>query len=219
MLDVFSSVAQSCPTFCDPMDYNMPGIHVHHQLPEPAQTHVHWVSDAIQPSHPLSSPSPPAFNLSQHQGLFQWVSSLHQVAKVLELQHQSFQWIFRTGRQTKVKSKTEKQKLDSKVSTWVDEDIFSQDRECKRRTFEGIWIGLGYPKFKIPVAFPSEMGWRHPDSWWASIFSKATFGESECHSGRWWGQKKMGQRAGSLGIFVFRGWEEAEEWRRRSAKG
>ena len=74
------------------------GFPVHHQLPELTQTHVHWVSDAIQPSHPLSSPSPPALNLSQHQGLFQWVDSLHQVAKVLEfqLQYQSFQWIFRT---------------------------------------------------------------------------------------------------------------------------
>ena len=80
------------------MDWSMPGLPVHHQLPELAQTHAHRVGDAIQPSHPLSSPSPPAFNLSQHQGLFQWVSSLYQVAKVLELQlqHQSFQWIFRT---------------------------------------------------------------------------------------------------------------------------
>ena len=78
--------------------HSTPGFPVHHQLPELAQTHVHWVSDAIQPSHPLLSPSPPAFNLSHHQGLFQWVSSLHQVAKVLELQlqHQSFQWISRT---------------------------------------------------------------------------------------------------------------------------
>ena len=75
----FSSVAQSCLTLCDPMDCSP----VHHHLPELAQTHVHWVSDAIQPSHPLSSPSPPTFNLSQHHGLFQWVSSLHQVAKVL----------------------------------------------------------------------------------------------------------------------------------------
>ena len=93
----FSSVAQSCPTLCDPMDYNMPGLPVY-QLPEFTQTHVHWVSDAIQPSHPLLSPSPPTFNLSQHRGLFKWVSSLHEVAKVLEfqLQHQSFQWIFRT---------------------------------------------------------------------------------------------------------------------------
>ena len=95
---LFSSVAQSCPTLWDPMDYSMPGFPVHHQLPEPAQTHVHRVSDAIQPSHRLLSPSPPIFNLSQHQGLFQWVSSSYQVAKVLEfqLQHQSFQWIFRT---------------------------------------------------------------------------------------------------------------------------
>ena len=82
---------------CNPMDCSMPGFPVHHQPLEPAQTHVHGVSDAIQPSHPLSSPSP-AFNLSQHQGLFQWVTFSHQVAKVLELQlrHQSFQWIFRT---------------------------------------------------------------------------------------------------------------------------
>ena len=89
----FSSVAQSCPTLCNPMNHSTPGLPVHHQLPEFTQTHVSWVSDAIQPSHPLSSPSPPAFNLSQHQGLFQWVSSSHQVAKGLEfqLQHQSFQ--------------------------------------------------------------------------------------------------------------------------------
>ena len=82
----FSSVTQSCPAICEPMACGMPGLPVHHQLPELAQTHVHWVSDAIQTSHPLSPPSPPAFNLSQHQGLFQWVSSLHLVAKVLEFQ-------------------------------------------------------------------------------------------------------------------------------------
>ena len=94
----FSSVAQSCPTLCNPMDCSITGFPVHHQLPELAQTHVHWVGNAIQPSHPLSSSSPPAFNLSQHQGLFKWVSSSHQVAKVLELQlqHQSFQRIFMT---------------------------------------------------------------------------------------------------------------------------
>ena len=78
----FSSVAQSCPTFCDPMDHSMPGLTVHLQLPEFTQTHVHWVGDAIQPSHPLSFPSPSTFNLSQHEGLFQWISSSHQVAKV-----------------------------------------------------------------------------------------------------------------------------------------
>ena len=80
-----------------PKDYSMPDFPDHHQLPELAQTHVHQVSDAIQPSHPLSSPSPPTFNLPQHQGLFHWVRSSHQVAKELELQlqHQSFQWIFR----------------------------------------------------------------------------------------------------------------------------
>ena len=77
------------------MECNISGLPVHHQLLEFTQTHVHWVGDAIQPSHPLSSLSPPAFNLSQHQGLFQWVGSSHQVAKVLELQlqHQFFQWI------------------------------------------------------------------------------------------------------------------------------
>ena len=73
----FSSVAQSCPTLCDPMNHSTPGLPVHHQLPEFTQTHVPWVSDAIQPSHPVSSPSPPAPNPSQHQGLFQWVSSSH----------------------------------------------------------------------------------------------------------------------------------------------
>ena len=90
------SVTQSCQTLCHPMDCSMPGFPVLHHLLELAQTQVHWVGDAIQLSHPLSSPSP-ALNLSQHQGLFQWVSSLHQVAKVLEfqLQYQSFQWIFR----------------------------------------------------------------------------------------------------------------------------
>jgi len=79
----FSSVAQSCPTLCDPMNHSMPGLLVHHKLLEITQTHVHWVSDAIQPSRPLSSPSP-ATNPSQHQSLFQWVNSSHEVAKVLE---------------------------------------------------------------------------------------------------------------------------------------
>ena len=94
----FSSIAVSCPTLYDLMDCSTPGLPVHHQLPEFMQTHVHCVGDAIQSSQPLSSPSPTALNLSQHQGLFQWVSSSHQVAETLEfqLQHQSFQWIFRT---------------------------------------------------------------------------------------------------------------------------
>ena len=90
-----SSVAQSCPTLCDPMDCSTPRFPVHHQFLELAETHVCWVSDAIQPSRPLSSSSPPAFRLSQHQGLFQWVSPSHQVARVLEFQHQSSQCIFR----------------------------------------------------------------------------------------------------------------------------
>ena len=94
----FSSVAQSCSILCNPMNLSTPGLPVHHQLLEFIQTHVHWVGDVIHPSHPVASPSPPAFNLAQHQGLFQLVSSLYQVAKVLEFQfqHQSFQWIFRT---------------------------------------------------------------------------------------------------------------------------
>ena len=83
----FSLVAQSCPTLCDPRDCIKPGFPVHHQLLELTQTHVHWVSDAFQPSHPLLSPSPLAFNFYQHQGLFQWVSYTHQVVKVLEFQH------------------------------------------------------------------------------------------------------------------------------------
>jgi len=94
----FSSVSHSCLTLCDSLDCSTPGLPVHHQLPEFTQTHVHSVGDAIQPSYPLTSTSPPTFNLSQHQGLFQWVSSSHQVAKVLDfqLQHQSFWWMFRT---------------------------------------------------------------------------------------------------------------------------
>ena len=80
---IFSSVGQSCPTFCDPRNCSTPGLPVHHQLPESAQTHVHRIDDAIQPSHPLSCPSPPVLTLSQHQGLFKWVNSLHQVAKVI----------------------------------------------------------------------------------------------------------------------------------------
>ena len=82
----FSSVAQLCPTLCDPINCSTPGLPVHHQLPEFTQTHIHRVSDAIQPSHPLLSPSPPAPNPSQHQSLFQWVNSSHEVAKVLEFQ-------------------------------------------------------------------------------------------------------------------------------------
>ena len=93
----FSSVTQSCLTLCDPMNRSTPGLPVHHQLPEFTQTHVHQVSVAIQSSHPLLSPSA-APNPSQHQGLFQWVNSSHEVAKVLEfqLQHHSFQWTPRT---------------------------------------------------------------------------------------------------------------------------
>ena len=93
-----SSVTQLCPTLCDPMNRSIPGLPVHHQLLEFTWTHVHWLSDAIQSSHPLLSPSPSTLNLSQNQGLFKWVSSSHQVAEVLEfhLLYQSFQWTPRT---------------------------------------------------------------------------------------------------------------------------
>ena len=96
--DQIRSLAQSCPTLCNPMNRSTPGLPVYHQLLEFTQTHIPRVSDAIQPSHPLGSPSPPSFNLAQHQSLFQWVSSSHQVAKVLEiqLQHQSFQCTLKT---------------------------------------------------------------------------------------------------------------------------
>ena len=95
----FSSVAQSCPTLCNPMNRSRPGLPVNQQLSESTQTHVHRIDDAIQPSHPLSSPSPLALYLSQHQDLFKWVSSSHQVAKVLEfqLQHQFYQWTPKTA--------------------------------------------------------------------------------------------------------------------------
>ena len=83
---LFSSVAQSCPTLCNPMNHSTPGLPVHHQLQEFTETQVCWASDAIQPSHPLSFPSPPAPNHSQHQSLFQWVNTSHEVAKVLEFQ-------------------------------------------------------------------------------------------------------------------------------------
>ena len=98
MVVQFSSVAQSCPTLCDPMDYSTPGLPVCHQLQEFTQTHVHWVRDAIQPSYSLLSPSP-TFNPSQYQNLLNWFSSSHQVAKILDfqLQYQSFQWIFRNN--------------------------------------------------------------------------------------------------------------------------
>ena len=96
-MDISSVQSLSSVRLCNPMDCSTPSLPVHHQLLESTQTHVHWVGDAIQPFHPLSSASPPTFNLSQHQDLFKWVGSSHQVAKVLEfrLQHQSFQWIFR----------------------------------------------------------------------------------------------------------------------------
>ena len=96
--DPYQFSPQLCLTLCNPMNRSTQGFPIYRQLTESTQTHVHWIGDAIQPSHPLLSPSPPALNLFQHQGLFKWVSSSYQVAKVLEfqLQHQSFQWTLRT---------------------------------------------------------------------------------------------------------------------------
>ena len=91
-----SSVTQSCLTLCNPMDCSTPGLPVYHHLSAFTQTHVHWVCYAVQPSLPLSSTSLPTLNLSQHQDLFKWVSSLNQVVNVIQLQHQSLQWIFGT---------------------------------------------------------------------------------------------------------------------------
>ena len=106
------SAAKSCSTLCDPMTCSPPGFSVYHYLPEFAQIHIHWISDVIQPSHPLSPPSPLALNFSQHQGLSQWVGSLHQVAKVLfELQQQSFQCIFN-------RSLKNKKKIRFKFKNW-----------------------------------------------------------------------------------------------------
>ena len=138
-----SSVAQLYPALCDPMDCSTPGFLG--KLPELAQTHVHWASDAIQPSHPLSSPSPSAFNLSQHRGFFQGVSSSHQVAKVLEfqLQHQSCQWIFRT---------------DFGWTGWISlqskglSRVFSSTAVQKHQFF-GTQLSLQKPYFQIKITF------------------------------------------------------------------
>ena len=126
----FSSVAQSCPTFCSPMDCSMLGFPVHHQFAEPTQTHVHHVGDAIYPSHPLLSPSPPTFNLSQHQGLFQWVSSSHQVVKVLEfgihcwmmtnIEFSNIQWV--------------------DTSWWISACIYYRIKEMKRH----FWVMVNF---------------------------------------------------------------------------
>ena len=145
-------VAHSYLTLCDPMDCSTPGLPVHHQLPELTQTRVHWVGDAIQSSHPLSTLSPPAFNLSQHQCLFKWVSSSHQVAKVLEfqLQHHSLQligeWKAKRGISTQWKIMVlERKEILSHATTWVNLEatMFSEisqsqkDKYCSIPLIEG----------------------------------------------------------------------------------
>ena len=150
----FSSVVQSCPTLCNPMNRSTPGLPVHHQLPEFTQTHVHRVGDAIQPSHPLSSPSPPAPNPSQHQGLFQWVNVLHEVAKVLEfqLQHQSFQWTQdgRRGKFTfKIKPHSYQRRSEGSNKPSAHQDPGSPQRlreNCVWVSPVEVWVSSGLPQ-------------------------------------------------------------------------
>ena len=135
----FSSVSQSCLTLCDPTDCSLPGFPVHHQLLELTQTRVHWICDAIQPSHPLSFSSPPTFNLSPHQPLFQWVSSLHQLVKVLEFQlqhHQSFHWIFRTDCAARLDGK-EKHPREAELSRSASSQ--SQEAQSPTSSHEKLW--------------------------------------------------------------------------------
>ena len=143
------------------MDYSMPGLPVHHQVLESTLTHAHWVGNVIQPSHPLLSPSPPAFNLSQHQGFFKWVSSLHQVAKVLEfqLQHQSFQWTPRTlgtgwipcsPRDSQVFSNTYLYLLGNKIN--FEETTIWKQVGTKRKNGQKKESLLSYGKAKITAA-------------------------------------------------------------------
>ena len=124
----FSSVAQSCLTLCDPMNHSTPGLPIHHQLLESTQTHVHLVGDAIQPSHPLLSPSP-ALNLAQHQGLFKWVSSSHQVAKVLSY-FKDWKWCCESAA-LNMPANLE----NSKVATGLEKVSFHsnpKERQCQR---------------------------------------------------------------------------------------
>ena len=123
----FSSVQslRSCLTLWDPMNHSTPGLPVHHQLPEFTQTHVHWVRDVIQPYHPLSSPSHPALNLSQHQGLFKWVRSSHQVAKVARNQREELRpWQRSWGRRLGVR----KGGIEPQESPWKFSSIYSQNQ-------------------------------------------------------------------------------------------
>ena len=124
--------------FFSPVDWLMAGFPVVHYFPEITQTHVHWVSDAIQPSHPLSSPSPPGLNLFQHQGLFQWVSFLRHMVKVLELQHQSFQWIFRVDFLISLQSKR-LSRVFSSTTVWKHQ-IFSAQPPLQSNSQIHMWL-------------------------------------------------------------------------------
>ena len=158
------SLAQStysCPSLWDPMDCSTPGFPVHHQLPKLTQTHVHWVCDAIQPSHPLSSPSLPTFNLSQHQGLFKWISSSHQVTRVLEFQLQITPlgwtgWIsFQSKGLSRVFSNTTVQKYQlfcSHIHTWLLEGKYKLKPQWKNSVYLLEWASLVTQKAKKPPA-------------------------------------------------------------------
>ena len=144
------SVTQLHPTLCDPLDCSTSGFLVLHYLPEFAQTHVHWVDDAIQPSHPLSPPSPPAINISQCQDLFQWVGSSYQVAKVLKLRlrHQSFQWIG----------------LISFRIDWF--DILAVHRTLKSLLQHHSWKALGRKIFNCMLGNTEKSYWVYEEEIW-----------------------------------------------------
>ena len=136
-----SSVNQSCPTLCDPVNHSTPGLPVHHQLLEFTQTHIHQVGDAIQPSHPLSSPSPPAPNPSQHQSLFQWVNSSHEVTKVLEfqLQHHSLQRNLRADLQNGLVGPPCSPR-DSQESSPISHQLFSAQLSSQSNSHINTWL-------------------------------------------------------------------------------
>ena len=151
----FSSVTQLCPTLCDPMNCSTPGLPVHHQLPEFTQTHVHWVGDAIQPSHPLSSPSPPALNPSQHQGLFKWVSFSHQVARVLEFQLNSSPCFIKLGHQQFLSVIWKKESNDLlRKGYWnavnITYDELSHSISCSMGGLRGHWKAHWWGKCQHP---------------------------------------------------------------------
>ena len=149
---------QLCLTFCDPMDCIMLGFPVLHCLLEFAQTHVHWIGDAIQPSHPLSPPSPPAIYLSQHQDLFQWVGSSHQVARVLEfqLQHQSFQWIFRIDLNGLISLQSKRLRVFSSTTVWMHQ-FFGTQSSLWSKSHTHTWLLENHSSDNIDLCWQSNV--------------------------------------------------------------